>query len=183
MPVWTFAISRQKIRATARHRKNNTKLCPRNSTRPFAKVYIRPSILHAFEAASPEVATSAKLKVCYRRQPGKHMLVLSFTRFDPKRKNTANPNLARAWDAKATACQAAWRTVPATTPSARCAAISASPAAPPSDGEATEAAGRDVVEGAPRAIRPGNRESRRIGICRTPVSGTCARKPRRRPGV
>jgi hypothetical protein len=30
------------------------------------------------------VATSAELKVCYRRQPGRNMLVLSFTRFDPK---------------------------------------------------------------------------------------------------
>jgi hypothetical protein len=30
------------------------------------------------------VATSAKSKVRCRRQPGKHMLVLSLTRFDPQ---------------------------------------------------------------------------------------------------
>jgi hypothetical protein len=31
------------------------------------------------------LATSAKSKVRYREQPGKHMLVASFTHFDPKR--------------------------------------------------------------------------------------------------
>jgi len=35
--------------------------------------------------ASTLVATSAKSKVRCRRQPGKHMLVLSLTRFDPNR--------------------------------------------------------------------------------------------------
>src|SRR6266436_3685674 len=55
---------------------------PDAAGRSVWKLETRPAAISIGD--SPKVATSAGLKVCYRKLPGKHMLFLSFTCFDPK---------------------------------------------------------------------------------------------------
>src|SRR6266478_2610663 len=55
---------------------------PDAAGRSVWKLETRPAAISIGD--SPKVATSAGLKVCYRKLPGKHMLFLSFTGFDRK---------------------------------------------------------------------------------------------------
>ena len=76
---------------------------PDAAGRSVWKLETRPAAISIGD--SPKVATSAGLKVCYRKLPGKHMLFLSFTCFDPFRtlmvasacasKSTSLPNFIR----------------------------------------------------------------------------------------
>jgi len=52
---------------------------PDAAGRSVWKLETRPAAISIGD--SPKVATSAGLKVCYRKLPGKHMLFLSFTCF------------------------------------------------------------------------------------------------------
>jgi len=54
---------------------------PDAAGRSVWKLETRPAAISIGD--SPKVATSAGLKVCYRKLPGKHMLFPSFTCFDP----------------------------------------------------------------------------------------------------
>ena len=55
---------------------------PDAAGRSVWKLETRPAAISIGD--STKVATSAGLKVCYRKLPGKHMLFLSFTCFDRK---------------------------------------------------------------------------------------------------
>jgi len=72
---------------------------PDAAGRSVWKLETRPAAISIGD--SPKVATSAGLKVCYRKLPGKHMLFLSFTCFDP---NPTSGNCAASLQHRSLAC-------------------------------------------------------------------------------